>query len=93
MANLFRVAGHPVYPILFSFSIALFVAGVICDIASLVEKTRTPYWTLSWYAIGGGVAAGLLAAIPGFIDSLSLNQPEVRRLDLWHLLTCWAALV
>src|ERR1051325_8126041 len=70
---------------LVSFPVALFVVALLCDIARTVSGTSTPYWTLAYYAIGGGLAGALLAAVPGFMDYLSLAHTRVRRVGLWHI--------
>ena len=87
MAISARIAGHPVHPMLVSFPIALFTVAFLCDIARTVSGTSTPYWTLAYYSIGGGLVGALLAALPGFIDYLSLTRSRVRRLGLWHMTT------
>jgi uncharacterized membrane protein len=71
---------------LVSFPIALFVVAFLCDVARMVTGTTSPYWMLAYYSIGGGLVGALLAALPGFVDYLSLARAEVRRLGLWHLL-------
>jgi uncharacterized membrane protein len=86
MAISARIAGHPLHPMLVSFPIALFAVALLCDIARVVTGTSTPYWTLAYYSIGGGLAGALLAALPGFVDYLSLARSEVRRLGLWHMM-------
>src|SRR5687767_5174805 len=93
MGRLARIAKHPVHPMLVSFPIALFVVALICDIARSVTGASSPYWTLAYYSIGAGVASALLAALPGFIDYLSLVQPRVRRLGLRHMLINSAVVV
>ena len=85
MAISARIAGHPVHPMLVSFPIALFTVAFLCDIARMVSGTSTPYWTLAYYSIGGGLVGALLAALPGFIDYLSLSRSGARRMALWHM--------
>ena len=87
MASSARIAGHPVHPMLVSFPIALFTVAFLCDIARIVSGSSTPYWTLAYYAIGGGLVGCLLASLPGFIDYLSVTGSRVRRLGLWHMAT------
>ena len=81
-----RIARHPLHPMLVSFPIALFAAAFLCDIARIVTGTTSPYWTLAYYSIGGGLVGALLAALPGFVDYLSLTRTEVRRLGFRHML-------
>jgi uncharacterized membrane protein len=78
---------------LVSFPIALFVVALICDVVRTVTGVSSPYWTLAYYSIGAGVAGALLAALPGFIDYLSLTPPQVRRLGLKHMLINSAVVV
>jgi uncharacterized membrane protein len=86
MARFARIAKHPVHPMLVSFPIALFIVALICDVVRAVAGVSSPYWTLAYYSIGAGVAGALLAAVPGFIDYLSLEPDQVRRLGLKHML-------
>ena len=86
MATLARISGHPVHPMLVSFPIALFVVAFLCDVARGLSGTSTPYWTLAYYSIGGGLVGALLAALPGFVDYLSLGRTKVRRLAWWHMM-------
>jgi uncharacterized membrane protein len=45
-----------------------------------------PWATLSVYSIAGGIAGGVLAAVPGLIDYLSIDEPEMKRIGTTHLL-------
>lgn len=38
------------------------------------------------YSIGGGIVGALLAALPGFIDYLSIDEGEMKRIATTHLL-------
>ena len=41
---------------------------------------------MALYAIGGGIVGALLAAIPGFIDYLSIDEAGMKRIATTHLL-------
>ena len=86
MATSARIAGHPLHPMLVSFPIALFVVALLCDVARGISGTSSPYWTLAYYSIGGGLVGALLAALPGFFDYASLARAEVRRLGRLHMI-------
>jgi len=79
-----KVFGHPVHPMLIVFPIGLLATSVIFDIIYLV--TGTPILaTVSYYMIAAGVVGGLLAAIFGFMDWLSLpNNTRAKNIGLWH---------
>ena len=93
MAISARIARHPIHPMLVPFPVALFVVAFLCDLARIITGTTNPYWTLAYYSIGGGLVGALLAALPGFVDFLSLARSEVRRLGLWHLITNSAVVI
>jgi uncharacterized membrane protein len=78
MASPASVAKHPLHPMLVAFPIGLWVFSLVCDIVRLFGGA--PVWsTLALYTIGGGIAGALLAAIPGFIDYLSIDEAEMKR--------------
>lgn len=85
MASPASVAKHPLHPMLVAFPIGLWVFSLVCDIVRLFGGA--PVWsTLALYTIGGGIAGALLAAIPGFIDYLSIDEAEMKRIATTHLL-------
>jgi uncharacterized membrane protein len=67
------VAKHPIHPMLIAFPVALYTATVVGLIVHAV--TRDPFWYRAafWTNVAGIVMAGV-AAIPGFIDLLSLPR-------------------
>jgi uncharacterized membrane protein len=79
-----KVFGHPFHPMLIVFPVGLLSTAVIFDIIYLV--TGTPILaTVSYYMIAAGAVGGLLAAIFGFIDWLSLpNNTRAKNIGLWH---------
>jgi uncharacterized membrane protein len=65
------VAGHPIHPMLVTIPIGLWVFSFVCDL--FVLSGRTGAWpTVALYTMVGGIVGALLAAVPGFIDLLSL---------------------
>jgi uncharacterized membrane protein len=68
---------------LVALPLGLFVAAVVCDILTLA--TGQSLWrTLAFYSIAGGLIGGLLAAVPGFIDYLTVRGPAWR-IATWHM--------
>jgi len=79
-----KAFGHPVHPMLIVFPIGLFATAVIFDIIFLVTDTAG-FVTASYYMIAAGIIGGLLAAIFGFIDWLSLpSNSRAKNIGLWH---------
>jgi len=45
-----------------------------------------PVWKdLAYYTLAGGIITALLAAVPGFIDLLSLTEPKLKRIGVIHM--------
>ena len=85
MASPASIGKHPVHPMLVAFPIGLWVFALVCDIVRLAGGS--PAWsTVALYAIGGGLMGALLAAVPGFIDYLSIDEAEMKRIATTHLL-------
>lgn len=85
MSSPASIGKHPVHPMLVAFPIGLWVFALVCDIARLFGGAEV-WSTVALYAIGGGIVGALLAAIPGFIDYLSIDEAEMKRIATTHLL-------
>lgn len=69
------IKGHPIHPMLIPFPLAFLAGGFGFDLAGVVLD-RAPLWTVGYYLTITGVAAGLLAALPGFIDYFFTVPPQ-----------------
>jgi uncharacterized membrane protein len=78
------IKGHPLHPMLVTIPIGLWVFSFVCDLLLLVHGN--PWWEIvAFYTLAGGLVGALLAAVPGFIDFLSLKAPRARRIASIHL--------
>ena len=85
MSSPASIAKHPIHPMLVAFPFGLWVFALVCDIVQLAGGG--PAWgTVALYSIGGGIVGALLAAVPGFIDYLSIDEAEMKRIATYHLL-------
>ncbi len=73
MASPANVADHPIHPMLVVFPIGLWVFSFVCDLIYYFGAGNTLWNDVAFRAMAGGIIGALLAAIPGFIDYLSLT--------------------
>src|SRR2546426_9004384 len=79
------VRGHPVHPMLVVFPIGLWVFSFICDIVYHAGSYNIFWKGVAFYTMLGGVLGALVAAVPGFIDYLSLSDRRVKRIPTKHM--------
>jgi uncharacterized membrane protein len=89
------IKAHPTHPMLVTIPIGLWIFSLAADIIYVGRLTSNPeLWReIAFYTMAGGIAGALLAAIPGFIDLLSVTDPACGALgsrtwsstsSLWH---------
>jgi len=76
---------HPIHPMLIAFPIALWVFSLVCDVIYHVGSHNLIWKDIAFYTMAGGIVGALLAAIPGFIDYLSLTDRKVKRIATTHM--------
>lgn len=92
MASKASIGGHPIHPMLIPFPIGLWATSFALDIWFYFE--RNPTWLYaSKFMIAAGCLGALAAAIPGFIDWLTIKDPKVVRMGNWHARLNVAALI
>ncbi len=72
MASPASIAKHPIHPMLIVFPVGLWIFSFVSDLVFLFGGA-TAWSTVALYTMGGGIIGALLAAVPGFIDFLSLT--------------------
>ncbi len=84
MKNKARIAGHPIHPMLVSIPIGLWVFSFIADL--LYFFLNSPLWAvIASYLIAAGCVGALLTALPGFVDYMSLKDPQTKKVATWHM--------
>jgi uncharacterized membrane protein len=79
-----QIAKHPIHPMLVAIPIGLWVFSFVCDLVAL-SAGASPNWAIvAWYTLVGGIIGALVAAVPGFIDMLSLPW-NLKRIALAHM--------
>ena len=79
------VRDHPIHPMLIVFPIALWIFSLVCDIIYHAGSQNTLWKAVAFYSMAGGIIGALMAAIPGFIDYLSLPAGRVKKIATTHL--------
>ena len=78
------VAGHPLHPVIVTFPVAFLVGAAGTDIGYWL--TSDPFWArASVWLIGAGFAAGILAAITGFLDFARIKRVRERSAGWLHM--------
>jgi uncharacterized membrane protein len=79
-----RLFGHPIHQMLIVFPLGLLATSLFFDIARL--SSGNPQWgTISYYLIAVGIITGLVAAVFGLVDWLSIpGGTRAKRIGLLH---------
>jgi uncharacterized membrane protein len=84
MASPASIGGHPVHPMIIPFPIALWVFSLVADVIYLWRGNAVWRDYIAFYALLGGIIGAAAAAVPGFIDWLSLTDKAVVKIANWH---------
>ncbi|HSB12502.1 MAG TPA: DUF2231 domain-containing protein [Blastocatellia bacterium] len=85
MASPASVLKHPIHPMLVALPIGLWIFSLVSDVIYLM-KWGDPVWNdVAFYTMAGGLAGALLAAVPGFVDLLSMSKGKIRTIAIWHM--------
>jgi uncharacterized membrane protein len=76
---------HPIHPMLIVFPIAFWIGSLVCDTIYHVGSQNIFWKAVAFYSMAAGIIGALLAAVPGFIDYLSLTDPLTKKIATMHL--------
>ena len=79
------IAGHPIHPMLVPIAIGGFVLSIVFDIVGIASGNVTPWATVAYYTMIGGIVGALAAAVFGFVDLLSLPAGATKRVGVTHM--------
>ena len=78
------IANHPIHPMLVAVPIGLWLFSLICDLVYVFGGGGENWQVVAFYTLVGGIVGALVAAVPGFIDMLSLAS-GLKRIALTHM--------
>jgi len=80
------IKDHPIHPMLVGIPIGLWVFSLVSDII-YAARWGGPVWAdVAYYTMVGGVIGALIAAVPGFIDYLSISDAKTKSTGTRHLI-------
>jgi uncharacterized membrane protein len=86
-----RIGTHPIHPMLVVVPLGLWIAALAFDIVEVF--TGIAVWrTLAFWNVVGGIVGALVAAVPGFVDYLTLTG-RAARIGTWHMVLNLSAVV
>lgn len=86
------IAGHPIHPAVITFPIAFLVGALVTDVVYWI--TRAAFWAeASVWLVGAGVAMGVLAAILGLIDFVTVERARQHSAGWIHLIGNLVAMI
>jgi uncharacterized membrane protein len=78
------IKGHPIHAMLIAIPLGLWIFSFICDLLNH-WKLSEALQTTALYTLIGGLLGALLAAVFGLIDLLSIKEPRVKKIGLFHM--------
>jgi uncharacterized membrane protein len=69
---------------LVALPMGLWVFALVCDVMH-AATADTVWQTVAIYCIAGGIVGALVAAVPGLIDYLSIDEAAMKRIANFHL--------
>ena len=66
------IAKHPIHPMIVPIPIGLWLFSLFCDLVHRFGGASAAWEVVALYTMVGGIVGALIAAVPGFIDLLSL---------------------
>ena len=70
---------------LVALPIGLWIFSIVSD---LIFKfgLGSPVWNdVALYTVAGGIVGALIAALPGFVDLIGLQNPKTMTIAIWHM--------
>jgi uncharacterized membrane protein/nitrite reductase/ring-hydroxylating ferredoxin subunit len=69
------ILGHPLHPMLIPFPFAFLTGAVVCDLLAWMLDSHT-LWPSGGLLLAAGICAGVVAALPGLVDYLTVVPPR-----------------
>src|SRR5205814_5751670 len=78
--------GHPLHPILITLPIGLWIFSIVSDVIFKIGWVSASWNNVAFYTLAGGIVGALIAALPGLIDLLSIENSKSKSIGVWHMI-------
>ena len=78
--------GHPFHPMLVALPIGLWIFSILSDLIFKFGGGGAVWNDVAFYTLAGGIIGALIAAVPGFIDLIGIENPKTQSIAIWHML-------
>jgi uncharacterized membrane protein len=85
MASPASVAKHPIHPMLVTLPIGLWVFSLVSDVIYVMRWGGSVWNDVAFWTMAGGIVGALIAAVPGFVDLLSMSNGKVKSIGILHM--------
>jgi uncharacterized membrane protein len=85
--------GHPSHPVLVPIPIGLWIFSLISDLIFKLGYGGPVWSDVAFYTLAGGIVGALIAALPGLIDLLSIQNAKSKSIGIWHMVINLLAVV
>jgi len=79
------IASHPIHPMLITIPVGLLIFSLICDLIALFSSAPDVWLLVAFFTMVGGFVGALIAAIPGAIDLLSIDDSKIKKIGFTHM--------
>lgn len=91
VASTAAIGGHPIHPMLIPLPIGALVLALVTDLVFVFGGSE--FWAeASWWLLWAGVVSGVLAALVGLVDYLTIHRVRAHRAGNIHLVSNLAVL-
>ena len=78
------IASHPIHPMLITIPVGLLIFSLVCDLIALFVTNPDVWLIVAFFTMVGGFVGALIAAVPGVIDLMSIEEPAIKKIGLTH---------
>jgi len=70
---------------LVALPIGLWIFSLVSDVIYVMKWGSFVWSDVAFYTMAGGLVRALLAAVPGFVDLLSMPAGKTKTIGIWHM--------